>query len=118
MFVQGSRIRKIREYNGIKQTAMAYDLGVSQSWLSKVEAGEIEPDIQSLYKIADYLKVSLSDLMKSDFVIQTQNNYDQSKGVYIESELHYLKDYVAKLEKLIAQKDALIEKLSNNDLNK
>lgn len=41
MFIQRTRIRKFREKIGIKQTAMAYDLGVSQSWLSKVEAGDI-----------------------------------------------------------------------------
>lgn len=51
-------------------------------------------------------------MVKSDFVIETQNNFDQSKGVYIESELNYMKAYIIKLEKLIEQKDLLIEKLT------
>jgi hypothetical protein len=55
------------------------------------------------------LNIEIADLFKSDFVIENQNNYDQSNGVYIESENKMLRAYIEKLEHLLQQKDNLIE---------
>lgn len=55
------------------------------------------------------MNIEIADLFKSDFVIENQNNYDQSNGVYIESENKMLRAYIDKLEHLLQQKDNLIE---------
>jgi transcriptional regulator with XRE-family HTH domain len=90
---------------------MADELEVSQSWVSKLESGFINPDFDILLKIVDYLGISLDDLTSPEFIIETQNNYDHAKGVYVESENNVLKEYIQKLETLIQQKDEMIQSL-------
>lgn len=53
----GRKISRIREIKGIKQDALAFELGVSQQTISKIEqSAEVEE--ATLQKIAGVLKVS------------------------------------------------------------
>lgn len=67
----GRNIAKIREFKGIKQEALAIDLGISQQAISKLENEENISD-ERLKQIADALGVSL-DIIK---------NFDEERVIY------------------------------------
>ena len=48
---------------GIKQTDIASNTGIPRTSISKYESGKIEPSIESIGKIADYLNVSVDWLI-------------------------------------------------------
>lgn len=67
----GKNLQRIRVYLGVKQEALALDLGVSQQEISKVEQ-QTKIDEALLGKIAETLGVS-TDLIK---------DFDEEKAVY------------------------------------
>jgi len=76
----GRKISRIRELRGMKQEALAAELGISQQAISKIEqSAEVEDS--ALEKIASVLGVS-ADAIKNysdEAVIHNiQNNYDSS----------------------------------------
>lgn len=50
--IYGDRIRQAREYHGLRQIALANLIGVDQSTIARIEAGEFEPSEQHLQAIA------------------------------------------------------------------
>ncbi len=48
------------------QNEIAEILGVKATTISKYEAGTLEPNIESLKKLADLFKVSIDELIKED----------------------------------------------------
>lgn len=78
----GRKIGRIREIRGMKQEALALELGISQQAISKIEQSDkVEDEI--LEKIAKVLGVS-SDAIKnySDeaVIYNIQNNYEGSNN--------------------------------------
>jgi putative transcriptional regulator len=61
----GERIRDIRKDKGITQVQLAHSIGKDQQSIQRLEAGNINPSYYYLYEIAEGLKVSLEDLIKS-----------------------------------------------------
>lgn len=59
----GKRIGQIREEKGLTQSALAREMGVSQSAVSQIEAGERNPSYEMLRQIATALKVSVPHLV-------------------------------------------------------
>lgn len=60
----GSRIRELRQLRGITIAELAQMVGVSKSLISQVERSEVLPSLPTLDKIANALKVSLSEIFK------------------------------------------------------
>lgn len=56
-------LKTLRNEKKISQKAMADILGVSQQTISNYENSEIEPDIDSLARIADYFDTSIDYLV-------------------------------------------------------
>lgn len=52
----GPSLRRWRVLNRVKQDALAADLGVSQSWISRWESGRVLPDGQQLVRITQLLR--------------------------------------------------------------
>ena len=52
-----------RKKKGVSQSEVAKFLNISQSNYSKYERGEIEPDLSTLIKLADYFDVSIDYLL-------------------------------------------------------
>ena len=76
----GRKISRIREIRGIKQDALAFELGVSQQSISKIEQSE-EVEESTLEKIAGVLGVSPEAIknFNEDFLINNINSsYDNS----------------------------------------
>lgn len=56
-------LKQLRSARGISQKALADAIGVSQQSINKYENHNIEPDIQTLCKIADYFGISVDYLV-------------------------------------------------------
>ncbi len=61
----GERIKELRKKNDLTQEDLAFQVGVDRSYMGFVERGEKNPTLKNLIKIAQSLKVSLSELFKS-----------------------------------------------------
>jgi transcriptional regulator with XRE-family HTH domain len=104
-------IKKFRELKNLTRDELADKLEMSLSGYSKLERGEVELTISKLYRIADILEVSVSQILNFDasqifnindhgvanFYVKSQtNNYnpDEYKDKYIkmlEAEVERLK---------------------------
>lgn len=73
-WVIGKRIQKIRLQKNIKQAQLAEVLGCRTSYISEIENGTTNANLETLQKICDYLDIKLSDLLayampSQDFMI-------------------------------------------------
>ena len=123
---EGRNIKRIREMLGIKQEALASELGEdwTQKKISLLEAKEtIEPEI--LDQVSKVLKVS-SEAIKN-FNEEAATNYintfnDNSTGAFnnfhctfnpIDKIVQLYDDKIALYERMLSEKNELIEKLAN-----
>ena len=60
----GDRIRRTRELRGISQAQFAKHFDVQQSHVWKWESGMRVPRLSTLMRMADYLDVTLDELVK------------------------------------------------------
>ncbi len=61
------RLKAKREELGLSQSQMSADTGIDQSRISKYERGELEPNLEKLGIIANYLEVSIDWLLGNPF---------------------------------------------------
>ena len=103
-------IKKFRELKSLARDEIADKLEMSVSGYSKLERGEVEISLSKLYRIADILEVSVSQILNFDasqifnvrdhgvanvdIKSQTNNYQDEYKDKYIkllEAEIERLK---------------------------
>ncbi|MFH0775555.1 MAG: helix-turn-helix transcriptional regulator [bacterium] len=58
----GARIRSLRKAENLSQEKLSERAGLHPTYLAQIERGEVNPSFNVLYKIADGLKISLSEL--------------------------------------------------------
>ena len=87
------KIKELRIKNGFSQQEIAKFLNVSQSNYSKYERNEIEPDIQTLIKLADYFHTTVDNLIdhKVPYLIDKSTWSDNKKELL--SMIENLNDY-------------------------
>lgn len=119
---EGRNVKRIREILGIKQDALAMELGLSQQAVSALEQKEAI-DKEMLNKIAHVLKVpadAIKNYNEENIVFSIQNMHDNSQAIY-----HYnfnpLDKYIEQVEEnkqlyqaLLKEKDekiALLQKM-------
>lgn len=61
----GKRIKAIRESKNIAQQDLAYACNFEKSNMARLEAGNTNPTLYTLKKIAENLQVNLEDLVKN-----------------------------------------------------
>lgn len=121
----GFKIKKLREQKNISQEDMAYQLDISQSYLSKIENGAIEKlDFLFMQKVADFFKVEPQYFLEGDTVIndiETSNNsavgYISTLTINNNVDGDLFKNLIQNQEQisqLIEIQNKLIEKLLNN----
>lgn len=121
---EGRNVKRVREMLGIKQDALAFDLGISQQAISSLEQKEAL-DKDMLEKIAAVLKVPVEAIKNFDeekAIFQIQNMNDNSQAIY-QYNFNPLDKYIEQVdenkklyERLLMEKDAMIEELKK--LNK
>jgi transcriptional regulator with XRE-family HTH domain len=60
----GKRLKRLRESKGMTQAALAEAAELSRGYLIRLEAGQQDPTLGTLERLANALKVKLSDLVK------------------------------------------------------
>lgn len=60
----GNRIRELRKQTGLSQEKFALSIGMDRTYFASVENGKRNIAIVNLEKIANGLKISLSELFK------------------------------------------------------
>jgi transcriptional regulator with XRE-family HTH domain len=61
----GEQLRKIRTSRGISQDDLALITDLSRSYVSKIDRGQGNVSLKTLYKLAEALEVEPSDLLPS-----------------------------------------------------
>lgn len=70
-----NRVRQLRESKGLTKTRLAELSGVSQSFISAIEAGQKKPTVEVLGKICSGLGVSLPDFLIEGYEIDPDAIY-------------------------------------------
>jgi transcriptional regulator with XRE-family HTH domain len=65
------RIKEIREEQGLSMRKLAERSGLSQSFISSIEAGQKQPTLDSLLKLSSGLGITLIDLLGGDPVTES-----------------------------------------------
>lgn len=59
----GLRIKQLRTEKGLSQREFGYEIEVEKSNVSRIESGVFNTKIITLFKVANALEISLSDLL-------------------------------------------------------
>lgn len=62
----GSRIRSLRERQGLSLRSLSTRCGLSTNAISQIERGENSPTVSSLHQLANALGVSITELFRGD----------------------------------------------------
>jgi transcriptional regulator with XRE-family HTH domain len=60
----GSHLKALRIKKGFSQEDLANDADIPINQIGRIERGEINPSLSTLYSIAKALEIKLSDLMR------------------------------------------------------
>lgn len=74
---EGKKIREFRERKDISITELARRIGVSRSYLSRMETGERPIKTEMLVQIAKVLDVSIQDFYPEDKVRKIEKNGEE-----------------------------------------
>ena len=124
---EGRNVKRIREIFGVKQDALAFDLGMSQQAISSIEQKE-KIDEKLMEDIARILKVpvdaikNMTDDSATNFINTFQDN-SVNNGPYFHCTINPLEKYIEQVEKneklyedLLRserEKNALLERIIN-----
>lgn len=100
------RIRKIREYRGLKQTVVANEMHITQqaySWL-ETRSGNIKVD--TLKRFCDVMKIDLPFLMATDIPVNDENMgmFQELNYSVVFEEYKKLRSKIQTYEELILKK--------------
>jgi transcriptional regulator with XRE-family HTH domain len=56
-------VKAIRQSRGLAQERLALEAGIDRTMLSKIEREVTNPSLETLLKLANYLNVSISELL-------------------------------------------------------
>lgn len=62
----GEKIKTLRKQMKLTQKELAHKIGVTASTITKYEIGQLEPNLETLNRIADTFNISISDLIEND----------------------------------------------------
>jgi transcriptional regulator with XRE-family HTH domain len=60
----GAALRSFRVAKGLSQEALAHDAGLDRTYVAGIERGERNPTLGSMFRIADALRIDLSEWAK------------------------------------------------------
>jgi transcriptional regulator with XRE-family HTH domain len=115
---EGRNVKRIREILGIKQDALAMDLGLTQQAISQLEQKEAL-DAEMLEKIAAALRVPVETIKNFDeqaainIISTTFNSHDNSTSLAYQSSLTFnpIDKIVELYERMLKDKNEMIEAL-------
>lgn len=110
-------IKKFRELKNMTRDEIADKLEMSVSGYSKLERGEVDLTLSKLYRIAEILEVSVSQILNFDASqIFNINNNHVVNGIEVAKQINNYKDeYKDKYIKIL---EAEVERLNQNNFSK
>jgi transcriptional regulator with XRE-family HTH domain len=109
----GDKIKQRLEELGLKQKELAHRLNISPSTLNGYITGYRSPDINTLKKISDELKVSSSYLLDSETEIVAENN---TRDYVINEKINKILETVKGDPKKLASTKKILERESIQNL--
>ena len=61
----GENVKRVRKQSGMSQEALALKIDADQAYISRIEAGQLNPTIESIAEIAQALNVKISELFQN-----------------------------------------------------
>ncbi len=114
----GKNIRNLREMKNYTQEAFAVHLDISQKQFSRIESGEVSTSIKMLFKICQVLEVEPAFLLEFDSSkIFNNNSINQSGGEFMAYNDTPIEDIKILYERLLSEKDAIIQLLKKGGNN-
>lgn len=107
-------IRKQRERLGFSQVYMAEELGITAAGYSRLERGETALTVERLKAIAKIFRVPVHNLIDGIIVDDPNKIESESRKTSDSTEDPYQKKYILHLEKMLEQKDEIIELLKRS----
>lgn len=87
-------LKEARIKKGLSQKEVADNIGVAKSTYSLYESGNREPNVQTIKKIADFLNISVDELLGlNDQPTTLAAHFDGAE--YTEDELEEIKNFAA-----------------------
>jgi DNA adenine methylase len=68
----GDRIKHLREKQTISQSKLAQITGIVREQISRIENGQINPTLETVFKLSEALNISMSELFNFDVIGQKQ----------------------------------------------
>lgn len=107
----GLKVKNLREQQKISQEDLAFNLEISQSYLSKIENGFIEKiDFILIQKIILFFQIDLQYFLKE------KNNDSTKKNISYENILVRIKKNQEQINKLVELQNNLIFQLINQSV--
>lgn len=74
--MNGNKLKKLRENQGLLQKELADKIGISLSSISMYERGERQPDNDTLKKLSQYFNVSIDYLLDNEITATNLKDYE------------------------------------------
>ncbi len=124
----GQKIRKIREIKGLKQEAVAKEIGLTLNAYGKLERGETRLSVERLQQISNVFEVPVTSILEMDEGVSfnfSQNTFHNSNGgvlhqhasesnnevSLLHGQIEVLQGVIAKMEIIIATQEKIIQRL-------
>ena len=120
----GQKIKDLLEERGVQQNTFCFDTGISKSNLYVWVKGQSMPGADNLEVIADYFKVPVDFFFEREVDVSSVNVGHQVKGngnnisgdislSECKKELEHVKTLLEEKDKIISEKERLIQVLMN-----
>lgn len=107
----GKALRQIRELKNLSQDFVAQNLGISTRAYSKIETEETQLTVSRLYELAQIFDVQVCDILGFEPKLVFNNSPNQQGGSYVSYNNTQIDQVKALYERLIDEKNVLIEEL-------
>ena len=100
----GNKIKNYRTKKNITQQELAEYLNTTSQTISRYESGVLEANQEALFKISEYLNVSINELFpdsKTNSFNELELLFDKNKDILTEDDKEYIKFIIEKRKKEI-----------------
>lgn len=100
------RIKKIREYRGLKQISVAHEMNITQQAYSWLETKSDNAKLETLQRFCSVMKVDLPFLMATDIPVNAENmeTFEKLNYSLVFEEYKRLKNKLETYEEMILKK--------------
>ena len=75
----GNQLQRLRTRRGLTQEQLAVNVGLSQTFITRLELGQYDPTLSTLVRLAKALRVSVADLLGESMSAQAQKKPIRSR---------------------------------------